>query len=329
MLNLSAEAEFAVDAVREAARLTRLVQQQMVSPALTKVDKSPVTVADFSAQAIVAHRLLSHFPDAVLVGEEDACELRAEEGLATLDQIRRFVATCEPAATVDDICRWIDYGCGEPGDEFWTLDPVDGTKGFLRGEQYAVALALVRQGRVEIGVLGCPELERASESAVGGEGSLLVAVRGAGAWTQPLFVDGPWRQLHVSPNSDVRRTRIFRSVESAHTNTGQLGTLAKAMGAEAESIPMDSQAKYAALAGGAGEMLVRLLSANRLDYRECIWDQAAGSIVVEEAGGRVTDLDGRPLDFSHGRRLIANRGVLATNGPLHEAALAALKEIGA
>jgi 3'(2'), 5'-bisphosphate nucleotidase len=192
-----------------------------------------------------------------------------------------------------------------------------------------VALALVRHGRVEIGVLGCPELEGSAESAVGGEGSLLVAVRGAGTWTQPLFGEGAWRQLHVSPHTDVRQTRIFRSVESAHTNTGQLGTLAKAMGAEAEPIPMDSQAKYAALAGGAGEMLVRLLSANRLDYRECIWDQAAGLIVVEEAGGRVTDLDGRPLDFSHGRRLIANRGVLATNGPLHEAALAALKEIGA
>jgi len=329
MLKLPAEAEFAVDAVREAARLTRLVQQQMVSPALTKVDKSPVTVADFSAQAIIAHRLLSHFPDAVLVGEEDACELHAEEGRGTLDQICRFVATCEPAATPEDIGRWIDYGCGEAGEEFWTLDPIDGTKGFLRGEQYAVALALVRQGQVEIGVLGCPELERSGESAVGGEGSLLVAVRGSGTWTQPIFVDGPWQQLQVSPNTDVRQTRIFRSVESAHTNTGQLGTLAKAMGAEAEPIPMDSQAKYAVLAAGGGEVNLRLISSSQPDYREKIWDQAAGTICVEEAGGRVTDLDGKSLDFSHGRILAVNRGVLATNGLLHDALLAGLKQIGA
>ena len=60
-----------------------------------------------------------------------------------------------------------------------------------------------------------------------------------------------------------------------------------------------------------------------------IWDQAAGSIVVEEAGGRVSDLDGKPLDFSHGRTLATNRGVLVTNGPLHEAFLAGLKAIGA
>ena len=133
----------------------------------------------------------------------------------------------------------------------------------------------------------------------------------------------------MTATADVRHTRIFRSVETAHTNTGQLGQLALAMGVEADPIPMDSQAKYAVLAAGGGEMLVRLLSNNRPDYREKIWDQAAGSIVVEEAGGRVTDLDGKPLDFSHGTALEQNRGVLATNGHVHDAALAALRAIEA
>jgi len=92
---------------------------------------------------------------------------------------------------------------------------------------------------------------------------------------------------------------------------------------------MDSQAKYAVLAAGAGELLFRLLSAAKPDYRERIWDQAAGSIVVEEAGGKVTDLDGKTLDFSRGRTLAANRGVVASNGLLHDAALAALAQVGA
>jgi 3'(2'), 5'-bisphosphate nucleotidase len=92
---------------------------------------------------------------------------------------------------------------------------------------------------------------------------------------------------------------------------------------------MDSQAKYAVLAAGGGEVNLRLISPSAPDYRERIWDQAAGSICVEEAGGRVSDLDGKPLDFSHGRTLATNRGVLATNGKLHDALLAGLKEIGA
>lgn len=324
---LSPEARVALNAVREAAQLTRRVQRELVTPAITKQDKSPVTVADFSAQGVVAQRLAQAFPAAVLVGEEDADSLRTDP--ATLDQVCHFVRSCCEGASEEDVCNWIDHGNGEPGGEFWTLDPVDGTKGFLRGDQYAVALALVRDGRVELGVLGCPGLVDGTKADVDGKGSLLVAQRGQGTWVTSLDEEGEWQQLRVSSCDDVRQTRVFRSVETAHTNTGQLGQLAGAMGVEAEPIPMDSQAKYAVLAAGGGEMMVRLLSANRLDYRECIWDQAAGSIVVEEAGGRVTDLDGKPLDFSQGKHLTANRGVLATNGHVHQAALDALRAIDA
>ena len=92
---------------------------------------------------------------------------------------------------------------------------------------------------------------------------------------------------------------------------------------------MDSQAKYALLAAGRGDLLVRLLSAQAPNYREKVWDQAAGSLVVEEAGGRITDLNGMGLDFTQGRTLAKNRGVLASNSHLHPKALKALAEIGA
>jgi 3'(2'), 5'-bisphosphate nucleotidase len=92
---------------------------------------------------------------------------------------------------------------------------------------------------------------------------------------------------------------------------------------------MDSQAKYAVLATGRGEIYLRLLSPRQPDYREKIWDQAAGSLLVDEAGGTVSDLHGKALDFSAGRELVNNRGVLATNGALHPAALRALEAIQA
>ncbi len=90
---------------------------------------------------------------------------------------------------------------------------------------------------------------------------------------------------------------------------------------------MDSQAKCAVLAAGHAEIMLRLLSPDRPDYREKIWDQAAGSIIIEEAGGRVTDMDGKPLDFHTGRRLENNRGIVATNGLLHDKVLAALADL--
>ncbi|MAT72207.1 MAG: 3'(2'),5'-bisphosphate nucleotidase [Planctomycetaceae bacterium] len=326
----SAPAAFAAAAVREAAQLVRRVQAEMVTDAISKEDKSPVTVADFAAQALVAYRLREWDSSAALVGEESAVALREPAARGTLEQITQFVASVVPEATSDAVCEWIDRGDADPPAEFWTLDPVDGTKGFLRGDQYAVAFALIRDGVVQVGALGCPELEGASSPAKGGAGTVIVAVRGEGAFAQPL--DDPnaeWKRLHVADVADPANARMLRSVEKAHTDTGGIGELVASLGVTADPVPLDSQAKYSVLAAGGGDVLLRLLSPSRPDYREKIWDQAAGSIVVEEAGGRVSDLDGKPLDFSHGRTLATNRGVLATNGKLHDAFLAGLKAIGA
>jgi 3'(2'), 5'-bisphosphate nucleotidase len=213
----------------------------------------------------------------------------------------------------------------------WNLDPIDGTKGFLRGEQYAVALALVMGGRVQVGVLGCPNLTAASRPEIGGAGALVVAGRGQGAWITALsgVEPGPFERLYVSQVSQSSQARILRSVESGHTNVDQIGEFARLLEVEAPAVSMDSQAKYAVLAAGQGDLYLRLLSTEKPNYRERIWDQAAGAIIIEEAGGRVTDLDGQPLDFTTGRTLKNNRGILASNGLLHPVALSALRRLGA
>ena len=134
----------------------------------------------------------------------------------------------------------------------------------------------------------------------------------------------------MSPTAPIRwRARLLRSFESGHTNVSQIDLFQQALGVQAAPVLMDSQAKYALLAAGEGDLLLRLLSSSKPDYREKIWDQSAGSLVLEEAGGRITDLDGRNLDFTRGRSLSANRGILASNGIFHAQALAALRHLGA
>jgi 3'(2'), 5'-bisphosphate nucleotidase len=326
------EAQFAIAAVREAALLARRIQREMVSGSLTKGDRSPVTVADFAVQALVARRLAENFPTAALVGEEQADALRLEVGVAILDQITTFVRTAIPDATPEEVCGLIDRGSGEAPGTFWTLDPIDGTKGFLRREQYAVALGLIQDGRVTLGVLACPELSlqqsASQQPPAEAGGSLIIAIRGKGTWYSPLATSD-WKQLRVSKRSNTSEAKILRSVEKSHTNVDEIDQLAANLGVTAAPVGMDSQAKYAVLAAGEGDVLLRLISKSRPDYRERIWDQAAGSIILEEAGGRITDLDGKPLDFSHGRTLAKNRGIVATNGHLHDALLGALRSIGA
>lgn len=321
------EIRFLADSVREAALLTQRIRRSLDVKEVTKNDLSPVTVADFAAQAVVARALERVFPDAVLVGEESAQLLQGDAGRPVREAVVRFVHEVTPDATEEDVLAWIDQGKAAPADRFWTLDPIDGTKGYLRGEQFAVALALIEDGRVVLGGLGCPNLA-ADCSLNGGGGALAVAARGQGAWAAPLNDGTDFQPLHVSDRSRMEDARLLQSVESGHTNVDQLDVFRTTMGLKAAPVRLDSQAKYALLAGGHGDLLLRLISPGKPDYKELIWDQAAGSIVVEEAGGRVTDLDGRPLDFTQGRTLRNNRGVCASNGRLHDAALEALRQLG-
>ncbi len=336
MLNLKTpELSFAIHAVRQSSALVKEVQSEMVAGALTKDDRSPVTVADYAAQALVGKLLYENFPSDPLVGEEDSAVLRTPEQKETLEQITSFAGRYIPGATPQSVCSWIDRGSADSGSRYWTVDPIDGTKGFVRGDQYAVALALVIDGDVQIGVLGCPNLnidymlsDNGTIPMAGGDGVCVVAVREQGTWITSLASES-FTRVQVSGRTDPSTARLLRSYESAHTNTGKIGELVEALDVRAEPVGLDSQAKYALLASGRGDMLVRLLSSRQPDYKEKIWDQAAGSLVVEEAGGRITDLHGRPLDFSAGRTLANNRGVLASNSHLHAAALDALARISA
>lgn len=324
--------DFALTAVQQAALLAQEIRDEMVSPAITKEDRSPVTVADFAAQAVVGYYLERRFNQLSLVGEENAGVLKTAAGADTLEKITEFVSRIIPGVTPGEVCDYIDRGAGEVEDCYWTLDPIDGTKGFLRGDQYAVALGYVEEGEVRVGVLGCPNLPPEKLGDLNGQGSLLVASRGEGSWLTVLErspAEQSFTRIFVSTQADPAQARVLRSFESGHTNVSQIDRFQEVMGTRLDPVRMDSQAKYALLAAGEGEIYLRLLSAGQKDYREKVWDQAAGSLLVEEAGGIVTDLDGTALDFSRGRRLTGNRGLCATNGVLHQKTLQALKELDA
>jgi 3'(2'), 5'-bisphosphate nucleotidase len=228
------------------------------------------------------------------------------------------VRAFQPAADPDDLARWIDLGSGgEVTARYWTVDPVDGTKGFLRGNQFAVALALVEDGSPVLACVACPRLE------LGGRcGILAWALRGDGAYVEPLFGGAAAARLRVRATTDASAARYCESVEHTHSSHVDAARLAEMLGIAAPPIRMDSQAKYAVVAHGDAEIYLRLPSGRRIV--ENVWDHAAGSLLVEEAGGRVTDINGAPLDFGLGRRLTGNRGVIATNGLLHDRVLDAL-----
>ncbi len=317
-----AEREAAVEVVGRAARLCVAVRAEMVGGgALQKEDRSPVTVADFGSQALICQALARAFPEDPVVAEEDASALRQPGNEALRRQVADYVHRVAPDDP-DSVCDSIDLGNGRVSSRYWTLDPIDGTKGFLRDDQYAVVLALVEDGEVKVGVLACPAFHRIGQDHGGESGTLFVAVRGEGAEEAAMDGTQPHRQgVRVAEGEGLR---FVESVEAAHGNHALQQSIAESTGITRPSLRMDSQAKYAAVARGDAALYLRLPSPKYPDYREKIWDHAAGSLLVEEAGGFVSDMFGRPLDFGVDYLMRENRGVVVSNGALHEAAVAQL-----
>ncbi len=314
------ELAVAISAVREASKVCRSVQASMAPDALEKKDKSPVTVADFASQALVCRALQDAFADDPVIGEEDAAALRGDQGAGFRG---RVFAELKPfgVASEDAALQLIDRGgAQEYSPRFWTLDPIDGTKGFLRGDQYAVALALVVDGVLSVAAMACPNLP-----CEGQVGTIFWAVRGEGAFSGPLDADRG-DAARVSTESSIANARLCESFESGHSSHDHCAQLMSRLGISAEPVRLDSQAKYGVVARGDAEAYLRLPT--RPGYREKIWDHGAGCLIVQEAGGTVTDVAGKPLDFTRGRELTQNRGVIVTHGPIHAQILKTLAELG-
>ena len=133
------------------------------------------------------------------------------------------------------------------------------------------------------------------------------------------------RPLSVSKVKNPSEVAITESVEPDHADHLFHQRLAQKLNISRPSIRMDSQAKYGILARGEVTLYLRVPSVAEPDYKENIWDHAAGSIIAEEAGGRVTDAKGQPLDFSSGIKMEKNYGIVVTNGILHQVVLKALE----
>ncbi|GHC08273.1 3'(2'),5'-bisphosphate nucleotidase [Cerasicoccus arenae] len=313
----------AIEAVIAASKLCENVRQRLnAGDHKEKEDRSPVTIADYGSQAVILSHLAKAFPNDPAVAEEDAAELTGATDLR--QRIITEVQTIDPDATEHSVITAIDRGnYGGIEGRFWTLDPIDGTKGFLRQDQYAVALALIENGEVVLSVLGCPALPHNLDLPHGGAGCLLVSQLHHG--TEIYDMQGHMLSgAVVDDNFNPALSTICESVESGHSKHDWAAAIAEKLGVKTQSIRMDSQCKYAAVARGDASIYLRLPT--RPGYQEKIWDHAAGMLAVVEAGGRVTDMNGAPLDFAKGQTLSANSGVVASNLHVHDAVLQAIAE---
>lgn len=322
------ELEIGCKAVLEAMRISRTIQLALTRrDSITKEDKSPVTIADYTAQAIICHLLHQHFPGIPIVGEEDSHDLQKKEHEEIVNKILHFIERDEVIGGLlskENLFSSIDLGGGTPNKErFWTLDPVDGTKGFLRGEQYAIALALIEANEVKLGITGCPNLPLPDRMS--NRGFLTYAIKGEGSYLLNVET-GETIDAMISKISNPREMRFVESYVSAHSDQDLQLAIARELEMKREPVRMDSQVKYAVVASGYAEIYLRIPNPKTREYKEKIWDHAAGCLVVEEAGGIVTDIEGKRLDFSQGKTLTNNSGIACSVPSVHDRLIKIISE---
>ncbi|ORX95140.1 hypothetical protein BCR34DRAFT_579482 [Clohesyomyces aquaticus] len=349
-MSYTRELHTALLAVQRATLLTKSVYTSHTKGTLSKSDSSPVTIGDFGAQALIIASLRHAFPNDAIVGEEDADDLRSDAALrdlvwdlvqkARLEDSEAEAEIGGPIKSVEGMLDAIDGGRSPGGRQgrIWALDPIDGTKGFLRGGQYAVCLGLMVDGVPTVGVIGCPNLPvddaAPLDASTGvdaddkeGKGVLFGAVKGHGATSRPLSKGALQKETKIVMKEiqDISQATFCESVEAGHSSHGDNAAIAQKLGITKPSVRMDSQAKYGSIARGAGDLYLRLPVSKT--YEEKIWDHAAGVVIVQEAGGEVSDAWGKPLDFGIGRTLKENKGVVAAPKEVFPTVIEAVKEV--
>lgn len=263
------EVEIASRLAREAGLLSLRYREGDLKVEL-KAGDEPVTAADRHASRVIVEGLTEAFPDDVVISEEK------------MDDLRRLQA-----------------------ERVWYIDPIDGTKDYIRGEDgFCVMIGLTIGHRPVAGVIYQPVGDR-----------IYWGAEGHGSWVK--LPDAEPRRIHVS---DVVHVEEIRFVASKSHRGGEIDQVKSALGIKNEFNIGSVGLKLALIALGERDLYVN-------PYPKCkTWDTCAPEALLNEAGGKMTDVHGQPLRYDQ-REQDRPQGMVATNGAIHDAVIEKLAEV--
>ncbi len=294
--------------VIKAGKATQLVHNNgLQDNCWSKDDASPVTIADLASQAILLGDIAELAPDERIFAEESTSSITNPEDLNKVQEVVEEILS--KTISIHEIKERINYRGNEKSTTRWYVDPIDGTKGYLKGLFYAVAIARTVGDTLNNSWMAVPCKKELMPEICG---FLFNATKGKGV-TKISIKSG--KTLSVLPKithpNDENRLRLVAS--RAHETVDLPGFVNDQT--EVQLVSMDSQAKYAALANGVADIYPRKPSRSFGSF--FCWDHLPGMLLVQETGGIVTDLTGKLLDWSDGERLINNLGIFAASSPYY------------
>ncbi|MFX0075478.1 MAG: inositol monophosphatase family protein [Candidatus Hermodarchaeota archaeon] len=303
-MSYSEELSLAIELVKRASKITEWFRTKH-SSSFTKEDDSPVTLADFASQIFIISMIKKSFPGDQIIAEE-------ESGVLLNSSAENAIRKCFNALQIkigENLKDTLNYR-GDSSNRQWTVDPVDGTKGFQRNLAYAIGIGFMVRSEPTLCAISVPNYSNTKLS-------IFSAKKNHGA--KASYGDQGFTNINVSETSDLSTSRMSYSL---HYNKPWVLDLAKSLGIT-NFIPMDSMAKLCMVAEGSAEIYVKPMNIQR----SFTWDFLPGELLVREAGGMVTDLQGKSVNYVDEKCVVSAPGLIASNGINHNEIIEALKSI--
>lgn len=302
MSSFNKELSLAIKLVKKASKITEWFRKEKIL-SFEKEDESPVTLADFASQIFIISKIKELFPEDQIIAEEDS-------GAFLNINAENIIKKCYNSLNLvfeDGFKDTLNYR-GSISNRQWTIDPIDGTKGFQKHLAYAIGIGFMVQSEPTVCAISVPNYNERNLT-------IFSAEKNHGA--KVSYGNQNFNPIKVSENNIIKN---FRVCHSLHYDKPWVMNFARSLGITS-FVQMDSMAKFCMVADSAADLYIKPLNIKS----SFTWDFLPGDLLVKEAGGVITDLFGNSINYLNEKCIVTAPGLIASNGVLHKDLLNALK----
>lgn len=296
------ELRLAIDIVNTASEITEWFRR-FGFQSYQKEDGSPVTVADYATQIYIINRITEKFPNDQIIAEEDDISLIS-------DITKSSINSCYEALNIGDKINIEnalikDY---KHSKRQWTVDPIDGTKGYQKGLFYAIGIGFMINSNPKICSIAVPNYSKLVKA-------IFIAEKDQGS---KFSIDNSeFKPIKVSEQSILKEAKMCQSL---HYNKPWVIDFANHVEIT-NFVQIDSMAKFCKVADGTADFYIKPMNKSR----SYAWDFLPGTLLVKEAGGSITDLRGNAIKFKNNKCIVSAPGLIASNSLIHNDIIANIK----
>ncbi len=286
------ELQLASELVRKTSEITEWFRETGFKT-IEKKDHSPVTLADYAGQIYINHHLKDNFPSDQIIAEENIEDLTDRQG--------EIIRNCykDLNISIKKFESSLNYR-GMPSKRQWTVDPIDGTKGFIANLSYSIGIGFLIDSEPTVSAIAAPNYN---------EKGLAVFRAELGEGAEASYAGKKFKPIKTSTQSDVKKSRVCISLHNASEATTKF---LEDIGIKEENMcAMDGMGKFCMVADSTADFYIHL---NRNVMYS--WDFCPGDLLIREANGNSTDISGKRLKFKERNCIITAPGYLFSNSEL-------------